>query len=48
VKQAYDEGRRQVNFAVGDKVYLRVAKGMDHKYKILDNMTELSFTKLGS
>jgi hypothetical protein len=47
MKQAYDEGRRQANFAVADKLYLKVAKGNDDRYKILDNVTELSFTKLG-
>lgn len=47
MKIYYDEGRKNFSWQVGDMVYLKLAKGTNDGYKLLQNQTKLSFIKLG-
>jgi hypothetical protein len=46
IKLRYNSRRKDVTFKVGDKVYLKLAKGTDNGYRLLDNFTKLFFTKI--
>jgi hypothetical protein len=47
MKAIYDEKRKPVEIHVEDEVYLKLAKGVDNGYKLLDNFTKFSFNKMG-
>lgn len=47
MKIRYDNGRRPPSLNTSDKVYLKLAKGIETGYKLLNNITKLSFQKLG-
>ena len=43
----YDEKRKPVKIEVEDEVYIKLAKGTNNSYKLVDNQNKLAFTKLG-
>ena len=47
MKSIYDEKRKPVDIRVNDEVYIKLAKGIEEGYKLLDNFTKFSFNKLG-
>ncbi|CZT02527.1 uncharacterized protein RCO7_06258 [Rhynchosporium graminicola] len=48
MKLSYDKKRRPLDLIPGtDRVYLKLAKGVGNGYRLLDNHTKLSFTKMG-
>jgi len=47
MKIYFDLGCRDCILKVGDLVYLKIAKGIEKGYRLLDNLTKLSFVKMG-